>query len=69
MLKMPLQDVLLKFKYFLKTSLRRVSLLNSYAKIKIMKHGHQMNNDYFEEEKQITLKILEIAGALERADT
>ena len=27
------------------------------------------NNDYFEEEKQITLKILEIAGSLERADT
>ena len=26
-------------------------------------------NNYIEEEKQITLKILEIAGALERADT
>ena len=27
------------------------------------------NKEYFDEEKQITLKILEVAGALEKADT
>ena len=34
-----------------------------------MEHGNKDNKEYIDEEKQITLKILEVAGTLEKADT